>query len=335
MVKTLIVVPTIFLLSQWREKLMFFDIDEELIGVFGGGKKEVKPITVITYDSASIYTKRLRDFFGLLVFDEVHHLATARTYQDFAKSCISPYRLGLTATLNEGEDVEEFSGPVVIKLLPSELRKTGIITDYSIKTIEVELDQADRKRYDELLNTYRSYIRRHKLYRKGNPIQQMVLRSGRDEQARKALRAFRESRKIYQNASRKIEELVKIFETHPDEQILIFSESVPFIEKVSRELLLPLITHKTNNAFRKKILQAFKKGNFRILASGRIFDEGLDMRNLSVGVIVSGTSQQRQLVQRLGRVLRKSEKKDKAFLYEIITKGTVEERHSAKRKRGI
>ncbi|MHA1167280.1 MAG: DEAD/DEAH box helicase, partial [Candidatus Hodarchaeales archaeon] len=146
MVKTLIVVPTIFLLSQWREKLMFFDIDEELIGVFGGGKKEVKPITVITYDSASIYTKRLRDFFGLLVFDEVHHLATARTYQDFAKSCISPYRLGLTATLNEGEDVEEFSGPVVIKLLPSELRKTGIITDYSIKTIEVELDQADRKR---------------------------------------------------------------------------------------------------------------------------------------------------------------------------------------------
>ncbi|MHA1448835.1 MAG: helicase-related protein [Candidatus Hodarchaeales archaeon] len=248
---------------------------------------------------------------------------------------MSPYRLGLTATLNEGEDVEEFSGPVVIKLLPSELRKTGIITDYSIKTIEVELDQADRKRYDELLNTYRSYIRRHKLYRKGNPIQQMVLRSGRDEQARKALRAFRESRKIYQNASRKIEELVKIFETHPDEQILIFSESVPFIEKVSRELLLPLITHKTNNAFRKKILQAFKKGNFRILASGRIFDEGLDMRNLSVGVIVSGTSQQRQLVQRLGRVLRKSEKKDKAFLYEIITKGTVEERHSAKRKRGI
>lgn len=334
--KTLIVVPTIFLLQQWKEKIIEeLGTDEGILGQFGGGEKEIKPITVITYDSASLYLKRIRDQFGLLIFDETHHLVSAPTYQIIATGSIAPYRLGLTATLNEGEDLIPYVGPIVIEILPSELRKTGRISDFDIKTVEVNLDPADQTRYGELVTTYRNYIKNKKLYRTQNPIQQMVLRSGRDEQAKKALMAWRESRIIYQNAKNKINALVEILRKHPDDQILIFSESIPFVEQISRDLMIPLITHKTSTSFRKKILQAFKDGTFRIMASGRVFDEGLDVPNLSVGIIVSGTSQKRQLVQRLGRLLRVMPGKEQAILYEIITKGTVEEKVAVKRKKGI
>ncbi|MHA2297318.1 MAG: DEAD/DEAH box helicase [Candidatus Hodarchaeales archaeon] len=328
--RTLIVVPTIFLLQQWKEKIIEeLGVDEKMVGEFGGGKQDLKPITVITYDSASIYLKRIRDQFGLVIFDEVHHLASAPTYQMIATCCIAPYRMGLTATLNEprdkqkkteAENLELHIGPVVIELLPSELRKTGMISDFEIKTIEVELDSEDRTRYEELVSTYRNYIKKKGLYRSSNPIQQMVFRSGRDERANDALKAWRETRIIYQNAKNKISAVVDILRKHPDEQVLIFSESVSHVEQISRDLMVPLITHKTSVSFRKKILQAFKDGTFRIMASGKVFDEGLDVPDLSVGIIVSGTSQKRQLVQRLGR---------------LFTKGTVEERVAARRKKGV
>ncbi len=94
---TLAVVPTIDLLQQWRAALSAaLALDVEQIGLFGGGEKELKPITIITYDSAALYPRELRNF-GLLIFDECHHLP-APTYRLIAESAFTPLRLGLSAT---------------------------------------------------------------------------------------------------------------------------------------------------------------------------------------------------------------------------------------------
>jgi len=94
---TLAVVPTIDLLQQWRAALSSaLSLRADDIGVFGGGDKDLQPITIITYDSAALYPRELRHF-GLLIFDECHHLP-APTYRLIAESAFTPFRLGLSAT---------------------------------------------------------------------------------------------------------------------------------------------------------------------------------------------------------------------------------------------
>ncbi len=94
---TLAVVPTIDLLQQWRIALASaLSLSEDDIGIFGGGTKDLKPITIMTYDLAAIYPRELRHF-GLLIFDECHHLP-APTYRQIAESAFTPLRLGLSAT---------------------------------------------------------------------------------------------------------------------------------------------------------------------------------------------------------------------------------------------
>src|SRR5947209_3589040 len=94
---TLAVVPTLDLLQQWRSALTSaLSLGTDEIGLFGGGEKEMKPITIITYDSAALYPRELKRF-GLLIFDECHHLP-APTYRLIAESAFTPLRLGLSET---------------------------------------------------------------------------------------------------------------------------------------------------------------------------------------------------------------------------------------------
>src|SRR5439155_18712862 len=112
------------LLQQWRTALasaLSLSVDD--IGIFGGGEKDLKPITIITYDSAALYPRELRRF-GLLIFDECHHLP-APTYRLIAESAFTPLRLVLSATPERSDmphnELDEFIGPDVDRRVPPEL----------------------------------------------------------------------------------------------------------------------------------------------------------------------------------------------------------------------
>ncbi len=115
---TLAVVPTLDLLQQWRVALASaLSLDADEIGLFGGGDKEIRPITVITYDSAALYTQELRRF-GLVIWDECHHLP-APTYRFIAEGAFTPLRLGLSATPERSDmthlDLDYLIGPEVYR----------------------------------------------------------------------------------------------------------------------------------------------------------------------------------------------------------------------------
>jgi superfamily II DNA or RNA helicase len=332
---TLICVPTLDLLGQWRASLLAnTSLGEDEVGTWGGGEKELRPVTVITYDSAAIHG-RILPHFGLLVFDEVHHLP-ADTYRTIAEGAIAPARLGLSATPDRSDlrhaDLDRLVGPLIYERMPSQLREDKHIADYRTERIAVELTEGERTEYNRAAEIYRGYLRKHRInMRSGSDYERFLIwRSGYDPAAREALLAHQAARKIALSASGKLDVVARLLSRHKEDRVLIFSEYNSLVDTVGNLFCLPTVTHKTPAAERKAILEGFRSGRFSKLATGRVLNEGVDLPDANVAIILSGSATKREFIQRLGRVLRP--KVAEAVLYEVVTEETTEEHISRRRQ---
>ncbi len=332
---TLIVVPTLPLLNQWREIIeSFYGIE---VGIIGGGKENLNSITVITYDSAYLRAAELGNRFQFIVFDEVHHLA-AEGYIEIAELSVSPYRMGLTATL-EREDGRHrllfpLVGGVVYQLTPKELAGEHL-SEFDTIRIRVDLLDDEKMKYERFLKEYKESLRKVGIsMRSLDDFRKLIMRSGRNIYARQALLSWNEARKIAINSKAKLQVLQDLLESHKDDKVIIFTEYNEMAEEISKRFLIPLITHRTSRKEREKILNAFKIGSVTKIVTSKVLDEGLDVPDARVGIILGGTGSRREFIQRLGRILRKREGK-RAVLYEVVSKGTSEVRISSRRRKGL
>ena len=332
---TLAVVPTIDLLQQWRVALnSALSLRADDIGIFGGGEKDLKPITIITYDSAALYPRELRHF-GLLIFDECHHLP-APTYRLIAESAFTPFRLGLSATPERSDmahaDLDELIGPEVYRRSPAELTAGRYLAQHQEIRIDVALSSEDEARYAEQRRIYRSFLqRRHIVIRSPEDFQQkLIFLSARDAEARAAMLAWREARIIAMNSPAKYAEIEQLLRRHAADQVILFSEYNAVVDEVSRRFCLPSITYKTPAEERRLILERFRTGQYSKLVTGRVLNEGVDVPDCRVAIIVSGNSTKREYIQRLGRILRP--KTGQAVLYELVTTDTTEEEMARRRR---
>jgi len=335
-VRTLVVVPTIDLLRQWRENLIkHLGLPADQVGVVGGGERKPAPVTVMTYDSAAMPRRDLSAY-GLLIVDEVHHLP-APTYRTIAKKAVAPWRLGLSATLERSDgshiDLAALVGPEVYRRAPAELSRAGHIASYEEKRLFVDLTPEERYRYEALMAEYKWYLatRRGQLMQ-GNLFEQLIRRSASDPAARRALQAHHQARMIALNAEGKVRRVEELLEKHRDEHILVFSEYNAMVRTISRRLALPAITYRTDAEERRLILERFRAGKYGKLVTGRVLNEGVDVPDANVAIVVSGSSATREHIQRLGRVLRP--KPRGAVLYEIISRKTTEGRAARARRPG-
>jgi superfamily II DNA or RNA helicase len=115
--------------------------------------------------------------------------------------------------------------------------------------------------------------------------------------------------------------------------VLVFTRDTEMAYRLSRELLVPAVTYKTPKEERAEVLRAFREGRYRVIVASTVFDEGVDVPDASVAIVVGGYGTSRQLIQRLGRVLRPKGGK-RALLIELVTKGTADYRLSARRRSG-
>ena len=332
-VSTLVVVPTLALLEQWKEKLSIFG---DYVGEFSGRKKELKPITVTTYDSAYINAELLGDKFLLLVFDEVHHLP-AESYRQVAEMSIAPFRLGLTA-IPEREDglhklLPELVGGIVFEKSPKDLAGR-YLADYEVKRIYVPLSDEEKRMYKKKAKKFKEYVvSRGIRFENLDDFRRIVMLTGIDEKAYEALKAWDEAKKIAFNSKNKLKELRELLKKHKNDKIIIFTRHNDLVYRISRIFLVPAITHRTDRKEREEIIRKFREGVYRAIVTSQVLDEGIDVPDANVGIIVSGTGSSREFIQRLGRLLRP--KDGKAILYELVSKETGEVKVSRRRKRGL
>ena len=132
------------------------------------------------------------------------------------------------------------------------------------------------------------------------------------------------------NAVAKIAKVVEPLSKHRDDTVIVFSEYNARGDARSERLLLPAITYRTAMPERRQILERFRSGEYTKLVTGRVLNEGVDVPDANVAIVVSGSSATREYIQRLGRVLRP--KRERAMLYELVTRRTTEGRSARKRR---
>jgi superfamily II DNA or RNA helicase len=356
---SLVVVPTLDLMDQWTS-LLSKHFQSTEIGNLGGGIDDIQPITVSTYDSAYLRAPLLGDKFSLVVFDEVHHLA-APGYRTIAEQMAAPYRLGLTATIEREDelhrDLPRLVGEIVYQASIATLAKDNHIASYEIERRKVDLLPDELAEYRNNMSIYRRCLnmigeRRRTLSTpiKGDydlSLEKLIIMSGRNPIAREALLARNKANGIAFNSRAKIEELKEILAESPGKKTIIFTQHNRMVYQISDKFLIPFITHRTSKDERQDVLKRFKDGEYRAIVTSKVLDEGVDVPDAELGVIVSGTGSSREFIQRLGRLLRPkpngnggdgagTNKKKKARLIEIISSETREETiTSAKRKRAL
>ncbi len=299
-VRTLILVITEELLEQWAERI------EKYLGYrpgkLSGKYDEIRDITVCTYHTAVKDIERLRDRFDLVIADECHHVP-AETFKEVLFHLSAPYRIALSATVERSDGNEHLiflaCGEVVYKISYRDLIRYGLVVPVRHYRIYVDLSEEEKKEYEKETNV-------------------LKLKS------------------IACKAKAKIDITVRIakFEHELGSKILIFTQYKSQAEEIYRRLKeelrqVALITGSTRD--RDVLFKMFSRGTIRVIVTTTVLDEGVDVPDADTAIIVSGTGSPRQMIQRVGRVVRAISGKREARVYEIVTRKTIEEALSENR----
>lgn len=330
---TLVIVPTLDLMNQWYSGLLAaFRIDE--VGLIGGGYHDIRDVTVTTYDSFSIHAERLGDKFGLLIFDECHHLP-GPSYAQASRCYIAPYRLGLTATPERDGETDapyvDFIGPIVYSRQIKELAGEHL-AEYETRQISVELEDREREEYDQARSTYLGFLREMGIRVSArNGWARFIQLSSQSKDGRRAMLGYREQRRIAMTCRAKMETLEILLSHHAQDRVLIFTNDNFTAYRISVHFLVPTITHQTAVRERKQILEQLRTGEIRVVVTSKVLNEGVDIPAANVAIVLSGSGSVREHVQRLGRILRRAKDKH-AVLYELVANNTME-RYVSRRRR--
>ncbi len=306
--ETLILVTNTLSIRQWKHEILDkTDINPQDVGEYSGEKKEIRPITIATYNILTHKKHKNGDFthfpiftannWGLIIYDEVH-LLPAPVFR-MTSEIQAKRRLGLTATLvrEDGleDDVFSLIGPKKYDVPWKELEKQAWIANAYCIELRVEMQEETRIQY-----------------------------------------SLAEDRGKYRLASEnpeKIKAIASIIEEHGLANVLIIGQYIAQLEKIAEHFRFPLITGKTSLVDREQHYQEFREGDIPCLVVSRVANFSIDLPDASLAIQVSGTFGSRQEeAQRLGRILRPKDGENLAFFYSLVSYDTTEERFGQNRQ---
>jgi superfamily II DNA or RNA helicase len=334
-VRTLCLVPTRVLLGQWVAQIRaVYDGD---VGIYGDGDRVLKDITVATYASAWRHMGEIGQRFDTLIVDEAHHFGDA-AQDEILEMSTAPWRLGLTATPSNDpavlERASELIGPIVHSQKISDLSGT-FLADFESYVWLLPLAPNERAAYDRDMQAFHRFSRLVK-ERILNPSWVDILREAKKSpQGQAAMAGYRRARALVALTEGKTQALVELLcRHHARSKVLIFTADTTTAYRLSRYLLVPALTADIKRAERDRVIDSFRKGDLPIVVSCRVLNEGVDVPDADVAVILGGTAGDREHVQRVGRVLRPSEGKV-AAVYELVADDTFEVRQANRRREAL
>ncbi len=305
---TLILTSSVTASRQWMEELLDkTSLQEDQIGEYSGHVKNVRPVTVATYNIMTYRERADGDFrhltlfdernWGLIIYDEVH-LLPAPVFQITA-TLQARRRLGLTATLvredGREDDVFALIGPKKADVPWKILENQGWIAKAVCTEVRIPLPAADRMPY--------------------------------------ALADARAKFRLAAENPRKPAIVREILARHPDEPALILGMYLDQIKSLAAELGVPVLTGSTGQVARDRLYESFRAGETRVLALSKVGNFAVDLPDAAVAIQISGTFGSRQEeAQRLGRVLRPKAGRNQAHFYSLVTRDTVEQDFALKRQ---
>lgn len=328
----LFLVPRIILIEQNIERLLKYNIDREQIGVYFGEKKDQKEITISTYQSTINNHFLIRDA-KMVILDEVHLLSnTAFSFKNLFKIIKEdPKRmiLGLTATINEidpkyKEIIDVI--PPVKRYLIKEAVDDGRLAKPEIISLDVNLTSDEKEVYKKTSELIRNISYKLNAYDPGT-ISKILYQGGmRSKYAKEWFNQVRLRKDLLNSSKNKLDKAVTIIEKHKEEKIMIFSETIESIVKLQdilkkRNIKSEMIHSKIKTKDRKLILERWGV-DFYPLLSVHTLEIGFDIPQVKIAIILSNTSNINQVAQRIGRVIRKTEGKNNAWIYLIYAKET-------------
>lgn len=305
--RTLILCPNVVAVHQWINEIKSkTNLSDDMVGEYSGERKEIRPITVCTYQVLTYRANKDGDFehmkvieagnWGLVIYDEVHMLP-APVFKITAE-LQSVYRAGLTATLirEDGKEDDVFSlvGPKRFDIPWTDLSQKGWIASAYCVEVRVPLKE-------DLALPY-------------------------------AIANRREKYKLASTNDAKNSVVDSLLEKHKGESIIIIGQYLDQLKDLQKRLGFPMITGSTSNSKRDELYSRFKEGLDKVIIVSKVANFAIDLPDASVAIQISGTFGSRQEeAQRLGRILRP--KRNPCFFYSLVSKYTVEEEFSANRQK--
>ena len=331
--RTLCLVPTRALLQQWLAQLGAAYSGP--VGCLGDGQRAVAPITVSTFESAYRLMATIGNRFDLLIVDEAHHFGVG-VRDEALEMCTAPRRLGLTATPPDASALHRLHsllGEVVYHIGVGDL--TGsYLAEFDLVVVPLGLNDAERDRYDADNRVFSELNRRFRQLHPQGTWQELVSLASQSGEGRAALAAWRRSRRLLSFTRAKARAVGTLLARHRGSRILVFTADNSAAYAIAAEQLIMPITCDISRNERERALEAFRGGELRALVSARVLNEGIDVPDADVAIIVGSAFGEREHVQRVGRLLRPAPGK-RATVYELVTAATSEVWRAAARRRAL
>ena len=325
--RALVLAPTRVLQAQWARALD--DAGALGVGQYGDGRRQWGPITVATFASARAHADHLGPRFDLLVVDEAHHFGHGG-FDEVLELYIAPSRLGLTATPPLEPDrrarLERLIGPTVFESSVEQMAGQWL-SAFRVVRLAVPLTSDERRRYDASREAFSTYHRAFRRLAPDAPWSEFAAAARRTDAGREALIGWRRSRAIVAWPQAKRAAVGELLARHADARIILFAPDNATAYAIARTHLVMPITCEIGPAERASALDAFAHGRIGALVSARVLNEGVDVPDADVAILVGGQHGSREYVQRVGRVLRPAPGK-RALVYELVAQYTHEVDHA-------
>jgi superfamily II DNA or RNA helicase len=331
----LFLVPRIVLIEQNVRRLRRYGISDDHIGIYYGERKDIREITISTYQSAINNYNLIRSA-NMVVLDEVHLVSeSAVAFDSIFDIIVEDSRkaiLGLTATINEKDPKYQTIltvVPPVKKYMIKDAVTDGRLAKPIVKPVEVSFTSEEQKSYDEASAAIKDISRKLQAYDAAKMTKILMRGGSRASMAKIWFAQVRKRKELLSATRQKLLKAVELIKRHTGERIMIFSETIDSIQQLKAILETNGIPAQTiHNGIkpkeRKEILESWGKDYFPLL-SVHTLEIGYDVPQVGIAIIIASTSNMNQVAQRIGRVVRKVDGKDQALVYVVYVSGTKDD----------